>query len=233
MKITLLILTLNEIDGVKEIMPRVKNEWVDEIIIIDGNSTDGTFEYFESNGYTVFRQTGPGILSAYWQGFDAATGDVIIPFSPDGNSIPEAIPLLIAKMREGYDMVIASRYKGDAQSDDDDWLTGLGNRVFTKTVSILFKADYTDALVIYRAFRTELVDTLGFNKPKKALLFELPLSIRCAKLKLKVTEIPSSEPMRIGPGGSRAHPGFINKLKAGSIMLYIIFHEFIFWRREC
>jgi glycosyltransferase involved in cell wall biosynthesis len=231
MKVTLFIPTLNEISGVREIMPRVKREWVDEIIVVDGNSTDGTFEYFESRGYVVLRQKGKDPLSAWWQGYDAATGDIIIPFSPDGNSIPETIPLLIDKMRQGYDMVIASRYKDDARSYDDSRITALGNKTFTKIINILFRANYTDTLVMYRAFRAELLDTLGFNTNRNDALFDILLSIRCAKFKLNFTEIPSSEPSRIGPGGSRAHPGLTNKLKAGVIMMYLICREFLLWRR--
>ena len=49
-------------------------------------------------------------------------------------------------------------------------------------------------------------------------------------LELKIAEIPSSEPMRIGPGGSRAHPGVYYKLKSGFIMMYLIIREF-FWRK--
>ena len=127
MKVSLFIPTLNEIEGVKAIMPRVKREWFDEVIIVDGNSTDGTREYLESLGYSVLSQTVPNLMGAWWQGFQAATGDVIVLFSPDGNSIPELLPALIKKMREGYDMVTVSRYKDDAKSEDDDLLSKLGN----------------------------------------------------------------------------------------------------------
>ena len=44
MKTTLLVMTLNEIEGMKAIMPHIKNEWVDQIIVVDGGSTDGTIE---------------------------------------------------------------------------------------------------------------------------------------------------------------------------------------------
>jgi len=230
MKITLFIPTLNEISGAKSVIPRIKKEWVDEIIVVDGNSTDGTIEYFESQGYTVLQQKEPGTINAWWQGFDAATGDVIIPFSPDGSSIPEDIPKVVDKMREGYDMVIASRYKDNAQSYDDNWFTGLGNKIFTEMINILFQANYTDTLGMYRGFKKELLNTLGFNN-KRELLFEILLSIRCAKLKLKIAEIPSSEPKRIGPGGSRAHPGVFYKIKSGFYMLYLIIREFFLWGR--
>ena len=47
MTTALLILTLNEVDGIKKIMPLVKREWVDELVVIDGGSTDGTIEEAE------------------------------------------------------------------------------------------------------------------------------------------------------------------------------------------
>ena len=42
MKTTLLIMTLNEIDGMKVIMPQIDKTWIDQIIVVDGGSTDGT-----------------------------------------------------------------------------------------------------------------------------------------------------------------------------------------------
>jgi len=54
MKITLLIPTLNEIDGMKIIMPRIRREWYDQMIILDGGSADGTIEYARESGYFVY-----------------------------------------------------------------------------------------------------------------------------------------------------------------------------------
>jgi hypothetical protein len=50
----------------------------------------------------------------------------MMTFSPDGNSVPELILQLRIKMEEGYDMVIVSRYLGEAASEDDDSITGFG-----------------------------------------------------------------------------------------------------------
>ena len=197
MKTTLFIPVRNEITGIKVIMPMINRDWVDEIIVVDGNSTDGTREYFEENGYRVIRQKSHGICGAYWEGVEAATGDIIIAFSPDNNSIPELIPPLIEKMKEGYDMVIVSRYKDGAKSEDDDPVTALGNWMFTKFVNIFFGGKYTDTLVMFRAFRKDLVERLGMDS-KKLPVFEYQMSIRCAKKKCKVAEIPGDEPKRIG-----------------------------------
>ncbi len=234
MKFTLFIPTLNEISGVKAIMPRIKKEWVDEIIIVDGHSTDGTKEYFESSGYKVISQKLPGTSGAWQEGFEAAMGDVIILFSPDGNSIPEKIPELTAKIKENYDMVIVSRYRDGAKSEDDDWLSALANFVFNKIINFLFKADYTDALVMYRAFKKDILNELDFNQStgKKfnkynCGLYEILMSIRCAKAKMKVGEISGNEPARLdGTKDSRAHPGKLIKMYNGLLMLYYILREY-------
>ena len=206
MKTTLFVLTYNEIEGMKSIMPRVKKEWVDQIIIADGGSVDGTLEYAKEHGYTTFVQKKKGIRHAYIEGFPLINGDIVVTFSPDGNSIPEAIPELIKKIKEGYDMVIASRYLDHAKSYDDDFITKFGNWLFTKLINVFHGGNYTDALVIYRIYKKSLFYELkmdteeSYNMEKwffTIMGIEPLLSIRCAKYKKKHTEIPEDEPKRI------------------------------------
>jgi glycosyltransferase involved in cell wall biosynthesis len=206
--VTLLIPTWNEITGMRAIMPLIQKEWYDQIIILDGGSTDGTIEYAKDHGYELHIQTQPGIRQAYNEVLPLIKGDILLTFSPDGNSIPELIPPLVDKMNEGYDMVIVSRYLGEAKSADDDRLTGFGNWLFTKTINVLHGGHYTDAMVIYRAYRTKLIYELELDKDRwyrtpewlfrTRISWEPMLSARAARRKLKVTEIPGDEPPRIG-----------------------------------
>ena len=69
MKTTLVIPTKNEIDGMKAIMPKIKKEWVDQILIVDGNSTDGTIEYAKEHGYEIMIQKTKGIGNGYREAF--------------------------------------------------------------------------------------------------------------------------------------------------------------------
>lgn len=230
MKVTLFIPVKNEIEGVKAIMPQVKKEWVDEILFVDGNSTDGTKEYLEEKGYKVIVQKKPGLYAAWWEGFDAATGDIIIPFSPDNNSVPEIIPLLVEKMKEGYDMVIASRYAKGAKSHDDSLLTSFGNKLFTGMINLLFGGNYTDALVMYRAFRKDLLSKLNMREAEGGM-FEITLAIRCAKYGFKTTEVPADEPARIGSDDSRAWPGLTGRIRGGLLILKRIAKEFFSRKR--
>lgn len=234
MKTTLLVMTLNEIEGMKAIMPQIKNEWCDQIIVVDGGSTDGTIEWAREQGYFVYIQKQRGFRHAYEEVLPYIEGDVIITFSPDGNSISELIPDLISKMKEGYDMVIVSRYMKGAHSVDDDLITGFGNWLFTRLVNVLHGGSYTDAMVIYRAYKKQLIYDLELNNDEGFRLaekifrtkvsWEPLLSVRAVKRKLKITEIPGDEPPRIG--GKRK----LQVFKWGAVFLFQFVREMFFWK---
>jgi glycosyltransferase involved in cell wall biosynthesis len=219
---TLLLPMLNEIEAARVIVPQINKDWVDEIIVIDGGSTDGTIEYVKSHGLSVESQSQRGFGAGMLQGLRMAKGNIVIEFMPDGNSIPDDIPRIIAKMQEGYDLVIASRYLGGTKSDDDDRLTALGNWLFTTIVNVLFRAHYTDALVGTRAFRREKALSLKFDTP--GLSWPCQSSIRFARAGLKIIEIPAREPARIG-GVRKMHP-----FKTGWEIWKLIVRDFVrFW----
>ena len=157
MKISLLIPIINEEEGIKVIMPRVKKEWVDQILFVDGGSTDNSVQLCKDMGYEIFTQTEKGPSAAYREAMEKLTGDVIIDFSPDNNSIPEKIPELIDKMKsDNYDMVIVSRYLKGAKSEDDTFLSAIGNWFFTKSINLFHGGNYTDSLVMFRAYKKNL-----------------------------------------------------------------------------
>lgn len=207
MNVSLFIPTLNERLGMEQIMPRVNTMLFSQILVSDYNSTDGTADYAQSLGYDVYHQKQRGIRFAYVEAWPQIVGDYVITFSPDGNCPPEDLPRLIAKAHEGFDMVIASRYLPPAKSDDDGLITGFGNWWFTKTVNALHGGSFTDAMTIFRIYRTKLFYELGINHDNP---YQLPerlfstrmgieplLSLRAARAKCRIAEISSDEPKRI------------------------------------
>lgn len=159
-------------------------------------------------GWRFYVQRRKGIRFAYLEALPMITGDVILTFSPDGNCPPEAIPRILGKMKEGYDLVIASRYLGAAKSEDDDLVTAFGNWLFTKTVNILHGGEYTDVMVIFRAFTRDLVYELdlvneeSYRLPERMfgtiISWEPLMSVRAAKRRKKIGEVPVDEPPRTG-----------------------------------
>ena len=115
MTVSLILMTMNEITGCKLIIPRIDKSLFDELICIDGGSTDGTIEYLKKEGFKVivqdkkynenqidFKQT--KMSDAYMMGVNAAKSEYIVhPFTPDNNMIPEKLPELIKKAHEGYE----------------------------------------------------------------------------------------------------------------------------------
>lgn len=241
MSVCILIPTRNELQGLKEIVPQIQPEWYDRLVIVDGDSTDGTVEYARAKNYEVFEQEGRGIRDGYLGVYGQIKEDIIITFSPDGNSIPEAIPCLVEKIEEGFDMVIASRYKNDARSYDDTWLTGLGNYVFTKLIS-LFGYKYTDAMVMYRAYRKEVPARLKLNVKRSHFFekyigsyvsWESLMSIRAAKAKLRIAEIPFDEPKRISEEPQRGLFLSISRIyhfRTGLACFLQLLEELVFWK---
>ncbi len=229
MKTTLCVLTLNEIDSIKVIMPQVNSSLFDQVLIIDGGSTDGTIEWCKEHGYEVYVQQKRGLRQAYLEALPHIRGDVMITFSPDGNSVTEVLPDLVNELKKGYDMVIVSRYLGSAKSEDDSMITRFGNWLFTTMINVLHGGRYTDAMVIYRGYKKSLFHDLkltedwAFTIPEKLfctrISIEPLLSVRAARAKLKVTEIPGDEPKRIG--GERK----LQIIRWGLAFLYQIFFE--------
>ena len=78
MKVSLIILTLNELDGMKIIMPQIKKEWYDQLIVVDGGSTDGTIEYARENGYCLLLQKENGMAAAFDEMMEEVTKDIVV-----------------------------------------------------------------------------------------------------------------------------------------------------------
>lgn len=233
---TLFIPTKNEMDAMRIVLPQIDRSWVDQILVVD-DSDDETASYARAQGCDVIRQRGQGLHAAYAEGFAHVRGEVVVTFSPDGNCPPAAIPRLLAKLAEGYDMAIASRYLPPAQSQDDNWMTAIGNWLFTHAINVLhgraWNHPYTDAMVIFRAYPTRLFHELELDKPEgyvtekwfgTRLGVEPLLSIRAAKRKLKIAEIAVDEPARIG-GDRKLQP-----FRWGGAYMAQIWRELFSWK---
>ena len=222
MYVIVFVLTLNEIDAVKVIMPQVKKEWADRIIFVDGGSTDGTVKKAKELGFETIHQKNKGEGNACRVGTNATESEFVMFFSPDGNDVPQDIPRLIEKTKEGYDVVHISRFGKNSVSDDANLLDRFGNNMFTFLVNSFFGGNYTDALNGYRIIKRSLWNKLKTDA--QYLNIEQQTCIRLAKLKIPIFQIEGREPKRIG-GERKMRP-----LTTGAQLSYQIIKEFIFWK---
>jgi glycosyltransferase involved in cell wall biosynthesis len=233
--VTLLIPTLNEEIGMRAVMPRVDPSWCDQILVVDGQSTDGSVAYARDRGYDVLVQRRRGIRHAYIEAMPLVRGEYTITFSPDGNCIPEVIPEIVSRLKEGSDMVIASRYFDGLRSEDDDAVTRFGNWLFTTSINLLHGGHYSDAMGIFRGWRTPLFWELDLHRedgyaPERLLRtvigVEPLLSMRAAKRRLRIQEVAGPEPPRIAGERKLQVIGW-----GGSYMLQNL-RETVYWRED-
>ena len=222
MSTAIIILTLDEIDGVKAIVPKLNKDWAEEIIFVDGGSKDGTIEEAKKLGFEVIHQNNRGEGNACRIGVQKTNSDFIMFFSPDGNDEPEEIPKMINKISEGFDIVHISRFGKHSESRDAGPIDRFGNRMFTFLVNVFFGGHYSDALNGFRIIRRDIM--LKLKTDAQYLNIEQQICIRAAKKGYNVFEIDGREPNRIG-GQRKMKP-----LPTGASLSLQIIKEFIFWK---
>jgi glycosyltransferase involved in cell wall biosynthesis len=219
--IALLLPTLNELQGLKATIPVLDRSLFDQILVVDGGSIDGTIEYAFEMGLTVVSQLRPGLQHAIFDIGHVLDHDCVIEFSPDGNCMVEQLPELVAKLHEGYDHVVVSRYLEHAISHDDQLITAFGNWMFSRLMRPLAKFPVTDALNIYRGYRRDILLDPDLEFYLKGPVLE-PLITGISALRgLRAAEIPGDEPLRIGGVSKRSI------IYNGSLILWMIFRLYV------
>ncbi len=195
----ILLTTMNEITGLRSIWNNIPFDLFKRTVVVDAHSTDGTLDFLKNKRCEVIFQHSPGRGNAIREAMSQITEDVVILMASDGNDDPKYIPALLTKIDEGYDVVSGSRFAPGGMTDDSDdpyRIRRLGNRLFTLLVNVLWNAHYSDAAYGLRAFRTDAWNRMKMNSKWNET--EFLMSIRSAKLGLRVLQIPVIEGKRAG-----------------------------------
>jgi len=231
MKVSVIVPTLNEAGNIEKVLQGIAKQDVNEILIVDGHSTDGTIEIVKNMGYNILLQEKKGLGYAVRQGVANTKGDIIIVVDADGSHDTKDIPKLVDKIKEGYDLVVASRYisgpkfkglfffKRQSSSYDDTFIREIGNRIFTYSCRKIFKLKIHDVLMGFKAFRREVFEQVPIDAPGQE--YDAEVLIRAQKKGFKVGEVPTVE-YRRETGRSK-----LNAFYHGVQILKVIIREWI------
>jgi len=212
--VSVVIPALNEADNLAHVLPRVP-DWVSEILLVDGHSTDATVEVARQlqPNIRVIQQDGFGKGDAIRTGFAHATGQIVVMLDADGSMDPAEIPLFVGALLSGAQMAKGSRFLQGGGTTDMPLYRQLGNQAFVLLVRWFFGGRYSDLCYGYNSFWAEVLPVLELDCD--GFEVETVINVHALRAGLRITEVPSFEASRVhGRGRLRTLPDGWRVLKA-------------------
>jgi glycosyltransferase involved in cell wall biosynthesis len=193
-RITAVIPTRDEEGMIGAIIDAVRVH-ADDLLVVDGHSTDRTREVAAEHGARVILDGGKGKGEAIRRAFDAASGDVLVFIDADGSHEVNDIPAMLAPILAGNaDLVIGSRGKGgsdELHGTAEQLLRYVGSQIIMLAINYRWNVRLTDSQNGFRAIRRDVGRALGLRSNLTTI--EQEMLMRALKLGYRVSEIPSHE----------------------------------------
>jgi dolichol-phosphate mannosyltransferase len=192
--VAVVISAKNEAPSIGDIIDRT---WphCDDLIVVDGHSTDGTAEIALAHGARVVTDNGKGKGDAIRVGIAAVGCEVIVFMDGDGSHDPADIPRLVAPIKQGKaDLVIGSRGMGgsdELHGDVEKLLRMVGSDLILIGINLRWKQNLTDSQNGFRAIRADVARSLGLSE--NITTIEQEMTMKCLREGCRVLEVPTHE----------------------------------------
>ena len=218
-ELTLVIPAKDEAECLPKVLDELKNFDCKKIIIIPETdlNTQNSIKNFDCE--IIIQKVG-GFGGALIEGIKKVETNFLCIFNADGSFDPQYLKNMYNELLNNCDFVFNSRYESNGGSDDDTFLTLVGNRIFTFICNLLFRLNITDVLFTYVMGKTLAFKSLDLKRKDFRFCIELPVLAKFKKYKF--VSKPSYERSRL-TGRKK-----VNELKDGFLILLCIFKMFIF-----
>lgn len=221
--VSLCLLTWNEVDGCRLLVPHIPTSLFHEILAIDGGSGDGTAEYLSGEGIMTIRQSQPSYNAAYIEAFQNFSGDAIIFFHPKGTIEVSSLAEMVTCLQQGADLVIASRMLTGARNEEDGRIFPY-RKLFGVLLAFVAALRWggtsrplvTDPLHGYRGMSRDFIESLSLHS--QGVTADLEIVRQAYKGGVEVKEIPVVEIAR--EHGSTHFPAFKTGRKLLRLLLW-------------
>ena len=160
-----------------------------EVVVSDNGSTDRSVEIAESLGARVVHQSKKGYGNALMKGFEEARGKYLIMGDADMSYDFGELPRFIAKLREGYDLVMGSRFKGEILPGAMPWKNKwIGNPVLTGVLNLFFGTRVSDAHCGLRALAKDAFQRMRLHTP--GMEFASEMVVKAGMARMRIAEVP-------------------------------------------
>jgi len=218
-ELTLVIPAKDEAECLPRVLDELKNFDCKKIIIIPETdlNTRNSVKNFDCK--IITQKTG-GFGKALILGIKEVETNFLCIFNADGSFDPQYLKNMYNQLLNNCDFVFNSRYENSGGSDDDTFLTLVGNKIFTFICNLLFRLNISDVLFTYVMGKTLAFKSLNLKRKDFRICIELPVLAKFKKYKF--ISKPSYERSRLS--GRKK----VNELKDGFLILLCILELFIF-----
>ena len=217
--LTLIIPAKYEKESLPKVLDELKKFKFKKNIVLEA-SDKLTIEAIKTYDCKVIYQDSKGYGDAIKKGIETVDTEFFCIFNADGSFDPKELDTMIKKIiNDKYDFVFASRYEKNCGSDDDTFITFIGNYIFTYLGKIFFKLEITDILYTYAMARTSCAKKLKLTAKDFSFCVEFP--IKAKRDGYKICTSKSYERSRIA--GEKKVSAFKDGLKILLSMIRLFF----------